>query len=57
MSHPVSGDERPTYAATAHYHGKLGDGLQNRSLEEVIDEAEAFAEGPYAEALLRGGVS
>lgn len=39
----------PTYAATAHFHGRVqGD------LGEVVAEAEAFARGAYASALLRG---
>jgi len=40
----------PTYAAVAHYHGKLN----GRSLHDVVTEAELFAEGDYAYALSRG---
>ncbi|HEX4722243.1 MAG TPA: peptidase S10 [Pseudonocardiaceae bacterium] len=40
----------PTYAAVAHYHGKHGD----RSLEDVLAEAERFAERDYPWALARG---
>ena len=40
----------PTYAAIAHYHGKHGD----RSLRDVLDEAEAYAERDYPWALQRG---
>ncbi len=40
----------PTYAAVAHYHGKLGD----RPLQEVLDEAEAYAARDYPYALDRG---
>ena len=40
----------PTYAAIAHYHGKHGD----RSLRDVLDEAEAYAERDYPWALARG---
>lgn len=40
----------PTYAAVAHYHGKLGD----RSLAEVVADAEAFAERDYPWVLARG---
>ncbi len=40
----------PTYAALAHYHGKHGD----RSLRDVLDEAEAYAERDYPWALQRG---
>lgn len=39
----------PTYAAAAHYHGRVrGD------IAALVAEAEAFALGPYASALLRG---
>jgi carboxypeptidase C (cathepsin A) len=44
----------PSYAATAHYHGKLPQALQERPLEEVLREVEAFALGEYASALLQG---
>ncbi|MHB1986387.1 MAG: S10 family peptidase [Acidimicrobiales bacterium] len=40
----------PTFACLAHYHGLLGD----RPLAELRDEAEAFALGDYARALLLG---
>ncbi|HEX3590971.1 MAG TPA: peptidase S10 [Pseudonocardiaceae bacterium] len=40
----------PTYAAIAHYHGKHGD----RSLRDVLDEAESYAERDYPWALARG---
>ncbi|MFG2071455.1 Carboxypeptidase C (cathepsin A) [Nonomuraea maritima] len=40
----------PTYAAIAHYHGLHGD----RPLEEVLREAEAYAEKDYPWALGRG---
>ncbi|HJP78743.1 MAG TPA: peptidase S10 [Pseudonocardiaceae bacterium] len=40
----------PTYAAVAHYHGKLGD----RPLAEVVADAEEFAERDYPWALARG---
>jgi carboxypeptidase C (cathepsin A) len=40
----------PTYAAIAHYHGLHGD----RPLEDVLREAEAFAERDYLWALARG---
>ena len=40
----------PTFACLAHYHGLLGD----RTLEAVRAEAEAFAVGDYARALLLG---
>jgi carboxypeptidase C (cathepsin A) len=40
----------PTYAAIAHYHGRLG----SRPLREVLDEAEAYAEREYRWVLARG---
>lgn len=40
----------PTYAAIAHYHGKH----PRRSLDDVVTEAQLFAEGDYALALGRG---
>ncbi len=44
----------PTYAATAWYHKKLPEDLQNRPLAEVIDEVEAWTETDYALALAKG---
>jgi carboxypeptidase C (cathepsin A) len=41
----------PAYAATAWYHGKLNF---KASLQAVIKEAEEFAMGEYAAALLKG---
>lgn len=43
----------PTYTATAWYHGRLEPELMN-DLEATLAEAEAFALGPYATALLQG---
>ncbi|MGH9291828.1 MAG: S10 family peptidase [Acidimicrobiales bacterium] len=40
----------PTFACLAHYHGLAGD----RTLEQVRQEAESFALGTYARALLLG---
>ncbi len=40
----------PTYAAIAHHHGKHGE----RSLEDVLAEAEAYAARDYPWALTRG---
>jgi carboxypeptidase C (cathepsin A) len=37
----------PTYAAIAHYHGKLGD----RPLREVLTEAQEYAAGDYQRIL------
>ena len=41
----------PGYAATAWYHKKAGAG---KSLKEFVKEAEDFASGAYASALLKG---
>ncbi len=43
----------PTYAATAHYHRRLGDELQ-AGLGRTLAEVEAFALGEYATALMQG---
>jgi carboxypeptidase C (cathepsin A) len=43
----------PTYTATAWYHKRLAPDLQ-ADLDNALAEAEAFAEGEYATALLRG---
>lgn len=43
----------PTYAATAHYHGRLGSEVP-AELPALLAEVEAFALGDYALALLRG---
>ncbi|GAA1690403.1 peptidase S10 [Kribbella yunnanensis] len=40
----------PTYAAIAHYHGLIPD----RTLEEVLADAERFAAGRYPNALAQG---
>lgn len=44
----------PSFAATAWYHRKLPKDLQQKPLEAVLQEVEAFAEGEYALALMRG---
>lgn len=48
----------PSYAATAWYHGRLDQRLQGdgspAALRKLLDEAEAFALGDYARALLLG---
>src|SRR3954471_16385189 len=41
----------PSYAATAWYHHKAGEGTE---LEAWIEEARRFANGPYAAALAKG---
>ncbi|MCY7270497.1 MAG: peptidase S10, partial [Sphingomonas bacterium] len=40
----------PSMAAAAHFHGKAA----SPSLEQFVDEARAWAIGPYATALLKG---
>ena len=40
----------PTYAAIAHYHGKLGD----RPLHDVLAEAQEYAAGEYQRVLALG---
>ncbi|HEX7705309.1 MAG TPA: peptidase S10 [Thermoanaerobaculia bacterium] len=44
----------PTYTATSWYHKKLPQELQQLSLESVVAQAEEFALGDYASALIRG---
>ena len=44
----------PAYTATAWRHKVLDDDLLGKSLEAVVAEAESFAYGPYADALLQG---
>lgn len=43
----------PTYTATAWYHKRLSARLQG-DLRAALREAEAFAQGEYASALMRG---
>ena len=42
----------PTYAATAWYHGALGD--KPKELEPFLAEVRGFAAGEYAQALMKG---
>lgn len=42
----------PSFAATAWYHGKAR--TEHTELEPFLAEAREFAQGPFAEALLRG---
>ncbi|MEO6329555.1 MAG: hypothetical protein ABIO55_11505, partial [Ginsengibacter sp.] len=42
----------PTYAATAWYHNKISN--KPESLESFLKDAEAFAGGEYATALMKG---
>ena len=44
----------PTYAATAWYHGKLGDEYQEMDLPELLAEVEAWSEGELTTALMKG---
>jgi carboxypeptidase C (cathepsin A) len=44
----------PGYAATAWYHRALSAEMQARTVAEVVADAERFALGPYAQALLKG---
>lgn len=44
----------PTYTATAWQHKKLDARLQG-DLDAALKESEAFALGPYSQALLKGG--
>lgn len=44
----------PTYAATAYFHERLDEDLQQRPLREVLEEVEAFALGDYTLALMQG---
>jgi carboxypeptidase C (cathepsin A) len=44
----------PSYTATAWYHKRLPDDLQQRDLRDLLDEVEAFALREYALALLQG---
>lgn len=44
----------PSYTATAWYHKRLGERLQAQPLEKVLGQAEKFAYGTYAKALLLG---
>jgi carboxypeptidase C (cathepsin A) len=44
----------PTYTATAWYHKKLPADLQRLSLEQVVQQARAFAFGDYMTTLAKG---
>ena len=45
----------PYYAAAAWYHGKLPADLQNRDLDDVLPEVEAFTIDELLPALAKGG--
>jgi carboxypeptidase C (cathepsin A) len=44
----------PTYSATAWYHGRLPADLQQQPLPQLLEEVEAFAQGEYTLALMKG---
>lgn len=44
----------PSMAATAHYHGRLPQKYQKLQTADLLEKAEAFAVGPYREALFAG---
>ncbi|HEV2444891.1 MAG TPA: peptidase S10 [Candidatus Sulfopaludibacter sp.] len=46
--------ELPTYAADAWYHKKVAADLQRKDLKSFLKEAEGFASGEYATALMKG---
>ncbi len=43
----------PSYAATAWYHKRLSPEMQSKLLKQVLEEAETFASGEYATAMLK----
>lgn len=47
----------PTYAATAWYHKALSEEMQQKTVEDVVAEAEAFSLGAYAKVLLAGAAA
>lgn len=52
---PVKAANRlPYFAATAWYHGKLKPELQNKKLDELLTEVEAYALDTYLPALAKG---
>ena len=44
----------PSFAATAYYHKKAAPDLQKLSIDEFTKQAEQFASGEYAAALMKG---
>jgi carboxypeptidase C (cathepsin A) len=44
----------PTYAATAWYHNRLEEELQDRALPDLMAEVKAWSEGELTLALMRG---
>lgn len=59
-NHPSTGNDLPfplflpSYTATAWYHKKLSEDLQNRPLVDLLEEVEGFALNTYSLALLKG---
>ncbi|AGA79112.1 carboxypeptidase C (cathepsin A) [Echinicola vietnamensis DSM 17526] len=45
----------PYYAATAWYHGVLDNGLQQKDLDEILPEVEAFTVNELIPAMVKGG--
>lgn len=44
----------PSFTATAWYHKALPADMQQLTLDQAVAQSQAFAFGPYAQALLRG---
>jgi len=44
----------PTYTAIAHYHKRLAPDLEARPVADVVQDAEAWATGPYMALLAKG---
>lgn len=44
----------PTYAATAHYHKRLNQEMQEKSVEDFLNEVREFTENKYMPALFKG---
>ena len=44
----------PTYATTAWFHHLLSADLQNETVDQIAQQASAFADGEYAQALMKG---
>ncbi len=43
----------PSYAATAWYHKKLAPSMQNKTVEQIAQEARQFAANEYTPAMMR----
>lgn len=44
----------PTYAATAHYHGRVAEAHREKPLREFLKEVEEFVTKTYSVALMQG---